>query len=79
MLRALVIQNDKGKIRDIQDVVKIARALGQQGFKTHEHVLVKKILGPYQDLGGAFVVVVEGPSRTGEAGVSLGRNKMKNE
>jgi len=42
-LRALVIRDDKNKFRDLEDVVKVARALGQQVFKTREHVRVLRI------------------------------------
>ena len=32
------IRDDKDKFKDVEDVVKVARALGQKVFKTHENV-----------------------------------------
>lgn len=55
--RALIIRDDENKFRDLEDVVKVARALGQQVFKTHEHVLVKRI---WRDPEYGYVVIVEG-------------------
>lgn len=56
--RALIIRDDKNKFRDLEDVVKVARALGQQLFKTHENVLVKRI---WHDPEYGYVVIVERP------------------
>lgn len=55
--RALIIRDDESKFRDLEDVVKVARALGQQVFKTHKHVLVKRI---WHDPEYGYVVIVEG-------------------
>jgi len=54
--RALIIRDDKGKFKDLEDVIKIARALGQQAFKTHGNVRVTRI---WPDPAYGFVVVVE--------------------
>lgn len=67
VLKALVIRDDKHKFKDLEDVVKVARALGQQAFKTRENVLVKKIWGPDPSFG--YVVLVE--SRTNRPDVRL--------
>ncbi len=40
------------------DVIKVARAIGQQVFETRENVLVKRVW--YDDDYG-YVVIVEGP------------------
>lgn len=63
MHKAFVIRDDKGKFRDLEDVVKIARALGQQAFKTHENVCVVKVLGPFREIG--YLAVVRGPDKSG--------------
>ena len=72
MLKALVIRDDKNKFRDLEDVVKIARALGQQAFKTHENVRVIRIFGPDPEIG--YVAVVEDPRCSETSGVR-GRKK----
>jgi hypothetical protein len=66
-LKALVIRDDKGRFKDVEDVVRVARALGQQVFKTHENVCVKRIYGPDPEIG--YVAVVEGPERSNAPGV----------
>lgn len=67
--RSLLIRNDKGKVRDLEDVVKIARAQGQTVFKTHKHVRVLKIHGPFGD--GSFLVEVQDPRCTENPGVRM--------
>jgi hypothetical protein len=73
MLRALVIQDTDGKFRDIGDVLKVARALGQQAFRTHRNVKVKRILGPFPECG--YIAVVEGPDRTENPGVRVRKKR----
>jgi len=65
--RTVLVRNDRQKIKGLMDVVKIARAQGQTIFKTHEHVRVIKIHGPFRD--GCFAVEVEGPNCTEASGV----------
>jgi hypothetical protein len=55
MLKALIISDDKGKLKDLEDVIKIARSEGKKAFHTDQNVLVKRI---YPESFG-FVVVVE--------------------
>lgn len=71
MLKALVIKDDENQFRDLEDVVKVARSLGKQIFKTHENVCVKRIYGPDPEIG--YVAVVEGPERSKAPGVRRGR------
>jgi hypothetical protein len=60
MLKALIIQDDKGKFKDLEDVVKIARTEGQRAFRTEERVFVRRIWQDHEL--SCYVVVVEGPS-----------------
>ena len=43
MDRALVIRDDKGKFKDVGDVVAVARCEGKKCFKTEENVKVIRI------------------------------------
>ena len=70
MFKALVIRDDKGKFKDVEDVVRVARALGQQLFKTRENVCVKRIFGPDPEIG--YVVVVECSNSPGVRGRNRG-------
>jgi len=74
--RAFIIRDDKNKFSDLEDVIKVARALGQEAFRTHEHVNVKRI---WPDNDYDYVVVVEGPEqeRTNRLDVRRGK-KVKN-
>jgi len=54
-LKALIIKDDKGKLGDLEDVIRIARSEGKKVFRTDQNVLVKRI---YPESFG-FVVVVE--------------------
>jgi len=56
--RALIIKDDRGKFKDLGDVLAVARTLGQKVFKTHENVSVKRI---WHDPEYGYVVIVEGP------------------
>jgi hypothetical protein len=55
VLKALIIQDDKGKLKDLEDVIKIARSEGKKAFHTDQNVLVKRI---YPESFG-YVVVIE--------------------
>ena len=41
--KALVIKDDKGKFKDLGDVLAVARAEGKKLFKTHENVYVLRL------------------------------------
>lgn len=73
--RALVIRDDKGKFNDLEDVVRVARAQGQQVFKTKQNVKVIRIWGPDPEVG--YVVVVEGPRCSDELGVSSRKTEQR--
>jgi len=74
-VRALIIRDDKNKFKDLEDVVKVARALGQQVFKTNENVYVKRV---WHDAEYGYIVLVE---ETGccsrDLGVRSGKNVKK--
>jgi hypothetical protein len=42
--KALVIRDDKGKFKDLGDVLAVARSEGKRLFKTKENVLVVRLL-----------------------------------
>jgi len=71
-VRALVIKNDNQKFRDLEGVVRVARALGQQVLKTHEHVRVTQI---WHDSEYDYAVVIERPEqeRTNRLDVRRGK------
>lgn len=56
MLKALVIQNSNGKIRDYGDLLKVAKAEAQEIFHTEENVQVLEVF-PSHILNGYVVVV----------------------
>ena len=41
--KALVIRDDKGKFKDVGDVLAVARSEGKKLFKTHENVYVIRV------------------------------------
>lgn len=66
MHMAFIVRDDKQKFKDLEDVVKVGRSLGQQAFKTDQNVRIVKILGPlheaispFREIG--YVIVVAGP------------------
>lgn len=59
MIKAAVIH--EGKIHDLGDLVKVARSVGQELFKTREHVRVLPEVFHLPKLG-KYVIVVEFPS-----------------
>lgn len=76
MLKAFVIRDDKGKFKDLEDVVRIARALGKQYFKVKENIVkVLRIWGPDPLYG--YVILVEGPERTNPSDVEAKSSSWK--
>jgi len=72
--RALIIRDDRSKFKDLEDVVKVARALGQTVFKTHANVSVKRI---WHDPEYGYVVIVE--ACTEPLNVRGGKTERRNE
>jgi hypothetical protein len=78
--KALVIKDDKGKFKDVGDVLAVARSEGKKLFKTHEGVLVVRV---FFDGEVGWIAVVRYP--TANAGcsntlvVSGGEKELKNE
>lgn len=56
MLKAVVIGDEQGKLQDVGDVLAVARSLGKQVFKTDKAVYVKRLFGPYPEIGWVAVV-----------------------
>lgn len=73
MIKAAVIH--EGKIHDLGDLVKVARAVGQELFKTHEHVRVLPRVFHIPELG--YIIVVEFPCRSYKAAGCKRREKEK--
>jgi hypothetical protein len=42
--KALIIRDDKGKFKDLGDVLAVARSEGKKLFKTHENIAVVRLL-----------------------------------
>jgi len=57
--KALIIRDDKGKFKDVGDVLAIARAEGKKLFKTHENVVVVRV---FFDVEVGWIAVVRCPS-----------------
>jgi hypothetical protein len=76
--KALVIRDDKGKFKDVGDVLAVARTEGKKLFKTHENVLVVRIL---YDGEVGWIAVVRFPKAdagcSNAAGVSEGEKIEK--
>ena len=67
LLKAFVIHDSTHKFKDLEDVIKVARSLGKQAFRTKERVFVKRIWqDPQLD---CYVAVVEGPDVQDSPGV----------
>ena len=60
--KALVIRDDKGKFKDVGDVLAIARAEGKKLFKTKENVSVVRM---FFDVEVGWIAVVRCPAETG--------------
>lgn len=56
--KALVIKDDKGKFKDVGDVLAVARSEGKKLFKTREGVLVVRM---FYDGEVGWIVVVRYP------------------
>jgi hypothetical protein len=76
--KALVIRDDKGKFKDVGDVLAVARTEGKKLFKTHENVLVVRI---FYDGEVGWIAVVRYPKADAgcskAAGVSGGEEIEK--
>jgi uncharacterized protein YxjI len=53
--KALVIRDDKGKFKDVGDVLAVARSEGKRLFKTKENVLVVRL---FFDVEVGWIAVV---------------------
>jgi uncharacterized protein YxjI len=60
--KALVIRDDKGKFKDVGDVLAIARAEGKRLFKTKQNVAVVRI---FFDVEVGWIAVLRCPNETG--------------
>ncbi len=56
--KALVIRDDKGKFKDVGDVLAVARSEGKKLFKTHENVVVVRV---FFDFEVGWIAVVRCP------------------
>lgn len=65
MLRALVIQNDKGRLRDMRDLVNVALCEAQKAFRSPRPIRVLEIYSSQRFNG--WIVVVECDSPMGQA------------
>lgn len=78
--KALVIRDDKGKFKDVGDVLAVARSEGKKLFKTHESVLVVRM---FYDGEVGWIAIVRCPSTmagcSNTLGVSEGEKELKNE
>jgi uncharacterized protein YxjI len=76
--KALVIRDDKGKFKDVGDVLAIARAEGKKLFKTHENVSVVRL---FFDVEVGWIAVVRCPLAvagcSSSADVSRGEKNRK--
>jgi hydrogenase maturation factor len=72
-LKALVIRDCEGKLKDVGDVLAVARAEGKKIFKTRENVLVMRLFFE-RDIGWIAVVGCSGSQVECE-----NREKLKNE
>jgi len=75
MLKALVVNDSEGKLKDLSDVVQIGRCIARRAFRTSERVFIRKIW-QVTELD-CFVVLVEGPSVQKVSGVETGATNEK--
>lgn len=75
MLKAAVIH--PGKIHDLGDLVKVARSVGQELFKTHENVRVLPEVFLLRE--GGYVIVVEFPCASSKSLVVSDREMKRSE
>jgi hypothetical protein len=59
VLKALVIQDDAGRLKDLGDVLAVARAEGKRLFHTSEKVGVVDLFKSFYAGKAYFIVVVE--------------------
>lgn len=70
--KAIIIRDDKGKFKDVGDVLAIARAEGKKLFKTHENILVVRL---FYDGELGWIAVIRQPGCSNTAGVSGGEKR----
>jgi hypothetical protein len=76
--KALVIRDDKGKFKDVGDVLAVARAEGKKLFKTRENVIVVRV---FFDGEVGWIAVVRCPLYAGCSSplvVSGGEKELEN-
>jgi hypothetical protein len=73
MLKALVISDDVGRLRDLGDVLAVARAEGKKLFRTSENIGVLEVFKSFYSGKPIFIVVVEFNGCSDRLGVSLGK------
>jgi hypothetical protein len=66
--KALVVRDDKGKFKDVGDVLAVARAEGKKLFKTHENVVVVRV---FFDFEVGWIAIVRCPSALAGCSKSL--------
>jgi hypothetical protein len=64
-LKALVIRDDKGKFRDVGDVLAVARVEGKKIYRTHGNIRVMRLFFE-RDIGWIVVVGCSGSPGVGE-------------
>ena len=74
MLKALVISDDAGRLRDLGDVLAVARAEGKKLFHTEQNVAVLDVFKTFIAGRLVYVVVVESSGCSGGAVVAPGKH-----
>jgi len=74
--KALVIRDDKGKFKDVGDVLAVARTEGKKLFKTHENVLVVRM---FYEREVGWIAVVRFPPNAGCSNALVVSEGEKNE
>jgi hypothetical protein len=73
VLKALVIQDDAGRLKDLGDVLAVARAEGKRLFHTSEKIGVVDLFKSFYAGKPYFIVVVEFNGCSVGFGVKLGK------
>ena len=68
-----MIQDDAGRLKDLGDVLAVARAEGKKLFRTNENVGVVDLFKSFYAGKPYFIVVVEFNGCSSGLGVSLGK------
>lgn len=75
MLKALVISDDAGRLRDLGDVLAVARAEGKKLFHTEQNVAVLDVFKTFIAGKIVYVVVVEWSGCSVGAVVASGKTR----